>query len=252
MKTLSLHGSLPSGTTQPAPAIEAWLPDEADRNGGAIIIFPGGGYWRHAEHEGKGYAEFFAAAGYCCFVTAYRVAEGGHRHPAMLEDALAAIYTVRSRAAEFGISPERIGVIGSSAGGHLAAHAVTAWDQYASEVSLRPDFGILCYPVISMQGDHHHSGSAQNLHGGVPTPEQVAATSPELLISAQTPPCFLWHTREDQAVQSMNSLLFAQALERAGVDYELHVYKTGRHGLGLGAEYDWGGLCLGWLDKILS
>ncbi len=251
METFSLHGTLPSGTTNPAPAMQAWLPDEADRNGAAIIIFPGGGYQRHAEHEGKGYAEYFAAAGYACFVTRYRVAPDGAQHPAMLEDALAAVHAVRSRAEEFGLDPNRIGVMGSSAGGHLTAHCLTAWDQYSEEISLRPDFGILCYPVISMKGPHRHAGSAQKLHGGEPTDEQAAATSPELLVSPQTPPCFLWHTREDGSVAPMNSLLFAQALERAGVSYELHVYKHGGHGLGLNAEYDWAGACLDWLRRTL-
>ncbi|MBC2593041.1 alpha/beta hydrolase [Ruficoccus amylovorans] len=250
MQTFSLSGTLPTGTTGPAPAMQAWLPNEADRNGAAIIIFPGGGYAKHAEHEGKGYAEYFVARGYACFVAIYRVTPDVH--PAMLEDALAAVYAVRSRAAELGIDPDKIGVMGSSAGGHLAAHCLTASGTYSADLPLAPNFGILCYPVISMLGEHRHTGSAHNLHGGEPTPEQVAATSPELLASPQTPPCFIWHTREDQGVPSMNSLLFAQALERAGVSYELHIYKEGPHGLGLNTEYDWGGACTKWLGKILA
>lgn len=245
-----IHGTLPSSTTSPNPRIECYLPDAKLHNGVGLIIFPGGGYRMHAEHEGKGYADFFVQAGITCFVTSYRLGADGHRHPAMLEDALAAIHTVRQRASEWGVDPNRIGVMGSSAGGHLTAHSVTAWGEYRGDVSLRPDFGILCYPVIAMNGPFCHTGSRGNLLGEEATAEQSAKVSPELLVNKQTPPCFLWHTWEDPAVPVENSLIFASALRENGVPFELHVYPKGRHGLGLNTELPWGRDCLRWIGEV--
>lgn len=251
MQAISIQAELPGATTAPAPKLDVYLPVEGQANGAAIIIFPGGAYSQLAEHEGKGYAEYFIQAGYTCFVVEYRLGSQGFSHPAMLEDALAAIYTVRRQADEYGIDPARVGVAGSSAGGHLAAHACTAYGQYTTDLPLRPAFGILCYPVISMRGDYAHAGCRQNLHGGEPGTELAEATSPERLVTPETPPCFLWHTREDASVLPGNSLVMAGALDAAGVSYELHIYKEGVHGIGMDAPFDWGGECLRWLAQVL-
>ena len=243
-------GSLNSATTAPAPRIEPYLPDPGRGNGLGLVIFPGGGYGGLAEHEGKAYAEFFRSEGIASFVVTYRLGPQGHRHPAMLEDALAAIGTVRQRAGEFGVNPATIGVIGSSAGGHLAAHTLVAHGSYRSPVSLRPDFGILCYPVIAMTGAFCHTGSRANLLGENPTPDLMRQVSCEEQVSAQAPPCFLWHTWDDAAVPVENSLLFAAALRRHGIPFELHVYHQGPHGLGLNTELAWSQDCLRWLQDL--
>jgi len=249
MKTIT--GKLESGLTKPAPTIECWIP-EGNHKGVGMIILPGGGYGCLAEHEGLGYAEYLSKAGIACFVVSYRLGSEGFRHPAMLEDALAAISTIRSAADEYGLDPHKLGIMGSSAGGHLAAHALVAWGQYESDVSLRPDFGVLCYPVIKSEGAHAHAGSMQNLAGDEPSSELLDELSCEKHVSAETPPCFLWHTGEDEGVPLENSIYFASALRQAGVPFELHLYHKGRHGLGLGAPFDWGSDCLRWIDETVK
>ena len=245
-----LIGRLASSTTDAAPRITLYPPAPERRNGMGLIIFPGGGYGGLADHEGKGYAEFFAEAGITCFVVEYRLGSQGYRHPAMLEDALAAVATIRARADEFGLSADRIGVMGSSAGGHLTAHALVAWHQYESDVSLRPDFGILCYPVIDMAGEYAHVGSRRNLLGEDPSEELMHRVSCHEHVSAETPPCFLWHKCEDGSVPVENSMQFAAALRRHGVPFELHVYPRGRHGLGLNTDLPWGRDCVRWLVEL--
>jgi len=244
-------GHLPNAFTAPAPSIECFLPVPERRNGISLIIFPGGGYGMLAGHEGKAYAEYFADAGITCFVVTYRLGADGFRHPAMLEDALAAIGTIRQRAAEWDIDPHKIGVMGSSAGGHLAAHSLVAYDRYASAVSLRPDFGILCYPVITMQGDYAHAGSRANLLGEEPNPALIDEVAVDRLVTSQTPPCFLWHTGEDAGVPVENSMIFATALRGNHVPFELHIYQKGRHGLGLQAEFPWAEECLRWIMEAM-
>jgi len=249
----TLIGHLENAATQPAPRIECYLPADLPVGGGAgigLVILPGGGYGGLAEHEGRGYAEFFAGNGVACFVVTYRLATQGFHHPAMLEDALAAMATVREHAGEAGVKPARIGIMGSSAGGHLAAHALTAYDTYHSSVPLRPDFGVLCYPVITMQSEHTHTGTRDNLLGTDQSPARLHAMSCERQVNAQTPPCFIWHTCEDDGVPVENSLLFAGALRQHGVPFELHVYDKGGHGLGLNAPYPWGMECLRWMRGV--
>jgi acetyl esterase/lipase len=245
----TINGELASGTTAPAPHIACYLPTGASLGTG-LVILPGGGYGGLAEHEGRGYAEYFAAAGIASFVVTYRLGTNDFRHPAMLEDALSAICAVRSRANEFGLDPQRIGIMGSSAGGHLASHALVAWDTYESAVSLRPDFGVLCYPVITSEGPFAHAGSMRNLAGEDPAPELLAELSTDRRVTAATPPCFLWHTGEDAGVPLENSVLFASALRTHGIPFELHLYARGRHGLGLGAPFDWGAECLRWIGEL--
>ena len=200
------------------------------------------------------------AFGIAGFVLKYRLGSGGYRHPVMLGDAARAVRLVRARAADWQVDPKRVGIMGSSAGGHLASTLLThfdAGDANATDVverqSSRPDVGILCYAVISM-GTNTHQGSKNNLLGKDPSPELVKLLSNELQVTPQTPPCFLWHTWEDGAVKVENTLDFAQALRRAGVRFDLHIYEKGNHGLGLGSGnydpskwMDWTRDCTSWL-----
>ena len=243
-------GCLPGATTSPAPAIEPFLPAPGTANRRALVIFPGGGYNHLAQHEGRGYADWYQQYGYACFVVSYRLGSAGHRHPAMLEDAAAALHTVRARAAEFGVDPRAVGVVGSSAGGHLAASLMVHHARFAPAADCRPDFGILCYPVISFTDPCAHTGSRDALLGPDASPDLLRELSCELQAGPATPPCFLWHTAEDSAVPARNSLLFAEALFRAGVPCELHVYPTGRHGLGLNTGHPWAAASLRFIDAL--
>lgn len=251
-QTDTLHATLPEATTDPQPAIRVYPPDPASANSRALVIFPGGGYGHLAEHEGKGYAEWYSKRGYTCFVVAYRLGTQGFRHPCMIEDAAAAVHAVRHKASEFGICREKIGVMGSSAGGHLAASLLVHWDTFKEPANCRPDFGILCYPVISFTEACAHIGSRNNLLGENADPELYTKLSCEKQVTPQTPPCFLWHTAEDAGVPMQNSLLFADALHRNGVGVELHVYPKGRHGLGLNTELPWAQASLRWLDEVFE
>lgn len=245
-------GMLPGAQTNPQPKIEAYLPAPAERTDVGLIILPGGGYRGLAEHEGKGYAEFYVKAGISCFVVTYRLGSNGYRHPAMLEDALAAIYTIRSRAEEWGINPNKLGLMGSSAGGHLTAHALVAHNHYQADVSLRADFGLLCYPVITMRGPYVHEGCRSNLLGESPTDALIDQAAVDELVSAETPSCFLWHTVEDASVPVENSMIFAGRLREFGVPFELHIYPKGRHGLGLNTDLAWGAASLRWMQETTA
>ena len=239
------------------------FPAEADQaTGAALVICPGGGYSHLAAHEGEGYARFFNQHGLTCFVLKYRLGSHGYRHPAMLQDASRAMRLVRSRAAEWKLDANRIGIIGSSAGGHLASTLLThfdAGDASATDVveqcSSRPDLGILCYPVVTMEV-LTHGGSRNNLLGTNPSPTLIQLLSNETQVSSNTPPCFVWHTVEDKAVPVENSLLFAAALREHGVPFELHLYERGPHGLGLHERRDapdtrhaWTVECVRWLRE---
>jgi acetyl esterase/lipase len=235
-------------------------PDQA--TGAAMVICPGGGYGQLAEHEGAGYARWLNEAGITAFVLKYRLGSAGYRHPVMLQDAARAVRLVRARAAEWGIDAKRVGIIGSSAGGHLASTLLTHFDAGRPDStdpierqSSRPDLGVLCYPVITM-GEHTHQGSKKNLLGTNAPPELVQLLSNELQVTSNTPPCFLWHTVEDKAVPVENSLQFAGALRRQGVKFELHLYQKGGHGLGLGSrewnpakQHPWVAECQRWLRE---
>jgi acetyl esterase/lipase len=206
----------------------------------AVVICPGGGYQVLAfGHEGIDVAKRLNEMGISAFIVKYRLREYGH--PAPLQDALRAIRIVRSRAAEFGVAPDRIGVMGFSAGGHLAATAATLFDApdgrtgaTLDAVSARPDFAALIYPVITLKGPFAHAGSRRNLIGETPDPAQIDRLSPELQVTKNTPPAFLVHTAEDKAVPLENSLVFYQAIRSAGGSAELHLYEKGPHGFGLG------------------
>lgn len=239
------------------PTLTAFLPAPDTATGAAIIICPGGGYGGLAPHEGAGYAEWLAENGIAGIVLKYRLGSGGYHHPAMLNDAARAMRLTRAKAAEWKIDPKRVGVMGSSAGGHLASTILTHFDagkagdaDPVEQQSSRPDLGILCYAVITM-GANTHGGSKTNLLGKDPAPELVELLSNEKQVTPQTPPCFIWHTWEDSAVKVENSLDFAAALRKAGVHFDLHIYEKGGHGMGLGgkagAPHPWAADCLFWL-----
>ncbi len=230
-------------------------------NGAAVVVCPGGGYGRlAADHEGKQVAEWLNTLGVSAFVLQYRLGPR-YRHPAPLQDAQRAIRMVRARAAAWGVDPSRIGIMGFSAGGHLASTAATHFD--AGEASAddpvarapsRPDFAVLVYPVISMQDGVTHAGSRQNLLGESPDPALVELLSNERQVTPRTPPSFLFHTADDPAVPAANSILFFEALRRAGVPAELHVFAHGAHGLGLApsdpALSPWPKLCALWMKGL--
>lgn len=233
--------------------------------GAAVVVCPGGGYGSLTAHEGNDYARWFNELGITAFVLRYRLASHGYRHPVMFQDATRAVRMVRARAAEWKVDPGRLGIIGSSAGGHLAATVMTrhdAGDPRSSDTverqSSRPDFGILCYPVISF-GTKGHRGSEENLLGRNPPEKLREYLSNELHVTPETPPTFLFHTADDPVVKVENSLLFAEALAAHGVPFALHVYPfpKGSHGLGLGtaewkptARHPWTEQCVLWLQEL--
>ena len=224
------------------PTLTPYLPEPAKANGAAFVICPGGGYGGLAPYEGEHYARFLVEQGIAGFVLKYRLGSAGYRHPAMLQDAARAVRTLRARAAEWKLDPKKIGIMGSSAGGHLASTLLTHFDAGRPEdqdaierQSSRPDLGILCYPVITM-GEFTHQGSRDNLLGKNPSAELVRNLSNELQVTKETPACFIWHTGEDKAVPVENSLQFAEALRKAAVPFDLHIYQKGAHGLGLGTH----------------
>jgi acetyl esterase/lipase len=197
-------------------------------NGAGVLVCPGGGYGALAmDHEGKQVAEFFNGFGVSAFILKYRLGPRYH-HPAMLDDARQAIRTIRGRAQELRLDPAKIGVMGFSAGGHLASTLSTHF-----QAGERPDFSILVYPVISFTTRYTHSGSMWNLLGNPPDPALVWDLSNELKVTSQTPPTFLFHTNGDTGVPPENSILYYLALRSAGVPAEMHIYQEGRHGVGL-------------------
>ena len=240
------------------PSLTPYLSAGAKPTGAGIIVCPGGGYTHLAAHEGGTIAEWLNSIGIKAFVLKYRLGSNGYHHPAMLQDAQRAVRYVRSHAAEFGVDPQRVGIIGFSAGGHMASTAgthFTGGDAGAADpverVSSRPDLMMLIYPVITM-GEFAHAGSRENLLGKSPPPELVDLMSNEKQVTRDTPPAFLVHAANDTTVPVENSLLFATALRKAGVGVELHVFEKGpRHGFGLATGDPvvgvWPKLCEQWL-----
>jgi acetyl esterase/lipase len=226
--------------------------------GTGIVVAPGGGYVALAmDHEGRQIAAFFNAMGISAFVLKYRLGPRYH-HPVQLGDAQRALRIVRSRADEFGVSTNRIGMMGFSAGGHLTATAGTHFDAGKADspdpvdrVSSRPDFLILGYPVISFDPAIAHKGSLRNLLGDNPDPKLVESLSNELQVTSQTPPTFLFHTTADAGVPVENSVRFYLALRSAKVPAEMHIYENGPHGVGLAlgdaALSTWPTLLTNWL-----
>lgn len=243
-----------------SPTLTIYRPPAESRQPTAVVVCPGGGYAGLAmDHEGRQVAEWLNSLGVTACVLKYRLGPR-YRHPAPLDDARRAIRTVRALAAELGVDPDKVGILGFSAGGHLASTAATHFDAGKADATdpversgCRPDFAVLLYPVVAMATPYAHGGSKQNLLGESPDPQLVESLSNERQVTSETPPCFLVHTDEDKAVPAENSLLFYQALRRAGVPGELHVYQYGPHGLGLGqkdpAFSTWPALCATWLKR---
>lgn len=242
------------------PTITPYFAPVWKANGKAIVIYPGGAYSHLADHEGRGYAEYFAGQGFHCFVVKYRLgAEKKYHHPVELSDGARGVRLVRSVAAEFGIRPDRIGVMGSSAGGHLAATVCNMHEQAlkspsegeVAKVSSRPDFAVLCYAVLTADPKLGHRGSFLNLLGESDANEEnCRALSQERNVTEQTPPTFLWHTMQDAGVPCENSLLYAEALRKAGVPFELHIYEKGPHGQGLFHGHPWADECTRWMERF--
>jgi acetyl esterase/lipase len=242
------------------PLYEVYPAPEGKRTGQAVLIFPGGGYGVLAmDHEGKAYAEWLAKRGITGVVVKYRVSGNpafGYQFPVPFLDARRAIRTVRANAAKWGVDPHKVGVMGSSAGGHLASLCATRFDDTFPEEgkdaidkeSARPDFAILIYPVVTM-GPLTHTGSKFNLLGEHPTPEQIEKYSAEKQVTRDTPPTFLVTTSDDM-VDCRNSLMFAEACKDKGVVASLHLFDKGGHGYGLHGQGDvstWPSLLETWL-----
>ena len=219
----------------------------------AVLVLPGGGYARQADHEAEPVAHWLAGLGIHAFVLRYRVAPD--RHPAPLEDAKQAMLHIRDGAHGLAVDRERVGVLGFSAGGHLAATLSTAVATGSADLDVPgavPDLTVLCYPVVSYTREVHQ-GSVDNLLGEAPPSDILAELSAEQQVTGETPPAFLWHTADDAAVPVSHSLGYAGALLSAGVPAELHVFPHGRHGLGLAdgepGPDQWSSLCAGWLGR---
>jgi acetyl esterase/lipase len=243
------------------PTLTIYQPEASRATGTAIVICPGGGYGHLAmDHEGHQIGQWLNSFGVTGFILQYRHRNSGagYGHPAPLQDAQRAIRTVRRRAREWGIEPDRIGILGFSAGGHLTSTALTHYNdkvyQARDEIdkaSARPDFGVLIYPVISFTEWFTHKGSRRNLLGAEPNEELYEKFSNEKQVTAETPPCFLIHTWEDKGVPPENSIAFYLALRKAKVPAEMHVFAKGRHGFGLGKDIpgtsSWPKLCEDWM-----
>jgi acetyl esterase/lipase len=238
------------------PTLTPYLAPKEKATGAAIIICPGGGYTHLADHEGGPVAEWLNTLGITAFVLKYRLGPR-YQHPAPLLDAARAVRLVRSRAGEWSIDPERVGMLGFSAGGHLASTLGTHFDSgkpgapdAIERLSSRPTLMVLIYPVITMR-EKGHAGSRKTLLGDNPSPELIAQLSTDEQVTKDTPPTFLVHTTADPGVPVENSMLFAAALRKAGVPFELHLYERGPHGFGLASNdpilSTWPDRCAVWL-----
>lgn len=243
------------------PTLIIYLPEKEKATGGAVVICPGGGYGALAmDHEGHQIARWLNSHGIAGFICDYRHRGKGYGHPVPLQDAQRAIRTVRARAGEFNVDASKIGILGFSAGGHLASSAVTHFDDGdekatdpIQKVSSRPDFGVLCYAVIAFNQKFTHVGSQHNLLGKDASEELINSMSSEKQVTEKTPPCFLWHTYEDTGVPPQNSIVFYQACIDHKVPAELHIYEKGRHGIGLGkgiaGTENWSTECIAWMKN---
>ena len=242
------------------PTLTAYLPPADKANGTAVVICPGGGYSIVAiDHEGFKVAEKFNEMGVAAFVLKYRIPDTKNQTDpsiAPLQDAQQAILTVRTNAKKWNVDPERIGIMGFSAGGHLASTAGTHFERSLIDnpdhISVRPDFMILIYPVISADIAITHSGSFKNLLGPNASAEQLNLYSNEKHVTAKTPPTFLVHASDDGGVSPNNSIVFYQALLKNKIRAELHIYQNGGHGFGMHnttTKDEWMERCKNWLDK---
>lgn len=239
------------------PDITPYAPAPYDANGVGIVVCPGGGYGGLAlDHEGEQIGKWLNSHGIAAFVLRYRHAPE-YAHPVPRMDVQRAIRIVRTRCEDWRVDSDKIGVLGFSAGGHLTATAVTQYGERDADPrddidkeSARPDFGVLLYPVITMTDPYTHKGSRKNLLGNDPAEPMIELMSMENAVTEDTPPCFIVHTTEDQAVPVQNALKFYGALAKNGVACELHIFNKGRHGLGLGEKdtpfAEWPSLCMNW------
>jgi acetyl esterase/lipase len=235
---------------------------ESSNPTGALIICPGGGYGGLAmDHEGKQIVQWANSMGLTAVLCDYRHRGKGYGHPAPSQDALRAVRLVRAKASEWNIDPNKIGIMGFSAGGHLVSTVITQFDPGSKEStdtvareSSRPDFAILCYPVISMGSSFTHRGSEVNLLGEKASKETLEQFASERHVRSDTPPTFLMHTVEDKPVPVENSLVFYQAMVAKQVPGELHIYQKGPHGVGLARNIpgtsDWPLACQRWLKEL--
>ncbi len=242
------------------PTLTIYLPSEDIANGAAVLVCPGGGYGHVAiDHEGHAVAKWLNKAGVAGIILKYRIAKR-YKHPAPSQDAFRAMKTIRANADEWNIDPDRIGILGFSAGGHLVSTVGTHFDygdpssdDPIEHLSSRPDFMVLIYPVITFFDNYTHKGSRRNLLGENPPANMIQSYSNETQVSMHTPPTFLVHTMEDKGVPVENSLLFYRALRNQGVPAEMHLFEKGRHGLGLGpndpAFSAWPTLCENWMRQ---
>ena len=255
-------GALATGRPH-QPHLTFFPPSAKRRSDASVLVLPGGGYAHLSDHEGAGYARWLADRGIFAAVLDYRLATHGYHHPAMLQDAARALRTLRALARAESRTAGRIAVMGSSAGGHLAATLSTLFahpdaadsvDDAISRESARPDATILCYPVISLDPVTTHAGSRQNILGPAPAPGLENVLSPEHQVTAATPPAFAWHTADDELVPVANALAYATACWRAEVSCALHVFPHGSHGLGLGSAErpapPWAGLLENWFVEL--
>lgn len=242
------------------PTLTVFLPEKGKANGTAVVICPGGGYHILAmTHEGYDVAKRFNEMGVTAFVLKYRLPDDHtmiNKTDGPIEDAQRAIQLVRQRAGEWKINPHRVGIVGFSAGGHLASTAGTHFQKdyidNPKHTSLRPDFMILGYPVISFSDSIGHRGSRNNLLGEHPSPELIREYSNELQVTANTPPTFLVQARDDQTVPVANSIHFYEALQKKGVPSEIYLYEKGGHGFGLHnatSDVQWMDLVEAWMKK---
>jgi acetyl esterase/lipase len=242
------------------PTLTVYLPPKEKANGAAVIVIPGGGYWKVAAvHEGSEVAKRFNEMGVTAFVLKYRLPSDVtmvNKEIGPIQDAQRAIQLVRERAKEWGIDKKRVGIIGFSAGGHLASTAGThfnhAYIDVGKKTNLRPDFMILVYPVISFADSICHMGSRDNLIGKNPSSQKKEEYSNELQVTKKTPPTYLVHAEDDSTVKVQNMLLFATALQKNKVPFDFYLYEKGGHGFGLTnktSEVKWMDLVQEWMTK---
>lgn len=243
------------------PTLTIYRPYAPMSSGAGVIVCPGGGYGVLAiDHEGEQIARWLCTIGVTAFVLKYRLPPH-YPHPTPLQDAQRAIRLVRSCAESWGVKADRIGILGFSAGGHLASTAATHFDagkvdspEAAERQNCRPDFAVLCYPVICFSKPYCHTGSRSSLIGSNASRELVDSLSSELQVSAHTPPTFVFHSQDDKSVDPRNSIEFYLACLAHGVPAEMHLFPSGGHGYGMGnrgtSESQWPDLCARWMAHI--
>lgn len=259
-KTDTSRRGVPMISKVSIPTLTIYLPPKEKATGAAVVVIPGGGYRNVAiGHEGYDIAKRFNEMGVAAFVLKYRLPSDVtmvNKEIGPIQDAQRAIQIVREKAKEWDLDKDRVGIIGFSAGGHLASTAGThfnhAYINAGKKANLRPDFMILVYPVISFADSICHKGSRENLLGKDPSPEKKMEYSNELQVTKKTPPTYLVHAEDDSTVKVQNMLLFATALQKNKVPFDFYLYEKGGHGFGLNnatSEVKWMDLVQEWMDK---